>query len=154
MNVQGLALIAVMAILIMAPLVYARRRSHTLSGFLVSERSLGGVVSAFTYSTAAVSAGLFLGGAGFAYTYGWAGATYQLGALAGIFLTWVFVAPRVRRIAAEAGAMSTPRFLAIRFDCPAFRIIAAVLTVIFVIPMITVQFRGAGLLFEGYLGLD
>ncbi len=151
---QTVLLIAVSLLLIAGPLLYARQRSKSLSGYLVSERSLGGVVSAFSYSTAAVSAGLFLGGAGFAYTYGWAGATYQLGALAGIFLTWLLVAPRVRKVAAAVGAMSTPKFLAERFECPSFRTITAVLTAIFALPMIVVQFRGIGLLFNDYLGLD
>src|SRR3990172_772408 len=109
MSAETMAVVAVSLLLITGSLIYARRRAGTLSGFLVSERSLGGVASAFTYSTAAVSAGLFLGGAGFAYTYGWAGATYQLGALTGIFITWLFVAPRVRRIAAKTCAMSTPK---------------------------------------------
>lgn len=152
---SGTTLLVVALLLLMAGLLfYARRRSHTLSGFLISERNLGGVVSAFTYSTAAVSAGLFIGGAGFAYTYGWAGATYQLGALSGIFLTWLLVAPRVRKIASAVGAMSTPKFLAERFECPSFRTITSALTVVFVLPMIVIQFRGAGLLFESYLGLD
>lgn len=147
-------LIVALLLLMTGLLLYARRRSRTLSGFLVSERSLGGVVSAFTYSTAAVSAGLFIGGAGFAYTYGWAGATYQLGALTGIFLTWLLIAPRVRRVAAAVGAMSTPKFLADRFECPRLRTLTSVLSVVFVLPMIVIQFRGAGLLFEGYLHLD
>lgn len=154
MSGQAALLIALSLLFIVGPLLLARHRSRTLSGFLVSERSLGGVVSAFSYSTAAVSAGLFIGGAGFAYTYGWAGATYQLGALTGIFLTWLLVAPRVRKIAAAVGAMSTPKFLAERFECPAFRTITSVLTAVFVLPMIVVQFRGAGLLFKDYLGLD
>lgn len=154
MSAETIVVIVVSLLLIIGSLIYARRRSNTLSGFLVSERSLGGVASAFTYSTAAVSAGLFLGGAGFAYTYGWAGATYQLGALTGIFITWLLIAPRVRKIAAETGAMSTPKFLAERFKCPSFRTVTALLTVIFVLPMLVVQFRGAGLLFEGYLGLN
>jgi SSS family transporter len=150
-----LIILTVVSILVIVGLLlYAHRRSSTLSGFLVSERSLGGVVSAFTYSTAAVSAGLFIGGAGFAYTYGWAGATYQLGALTGIFLTWLLVAPRVRKIASAVGALSTPKFLAERFECPSFRTITSALTVVFVLPMIVIQFRGAGLLFENYLGLD
>lgn len=149
------ALLLIVAVLAVAvPAIYARRHSRTLSGFLVSERSLGGVVSAFTYSTAAVSAGLFIGGAGFAYTYGWAGATYQLGALTGIFLTWLLIAPRVRRVASAVGAMSTPKFLSERFECPSFRTVASVLTVIFVVPMLIVQFRGTGLLFRDYLGWD
>ncbi|MBI3949902.1 MAG: hypothetical protein HY314_05550 [Acidobacteria bacterium] len=154
MSGESTILGAVSLLAIIIPLVYAYRRSQTLSGFLVSERSLGGVVSAFTYSTAAVSAGLFLGGAGFAYTYGWAGATYQLGALSGIFLTWVFVAPRVRKVASAVGAMSTPKFLAERFECPSFRTVTSLLTVVFVLPMIVIQFRGAGLLFRDYLGLE
>jgi sodium/pantothenate symporter len=147
-------LIAAVLLLMAGLLLYARRRSKSLSGFLVSERSLGGVVSAFTYSTAAVSAGLFIGGAGFAYTYGWAGATYQLGALSGIFLTWLLIAPRVRKMASAVGALSTPNFLAERFECPSFRTVTSALTIVFVLPMIVVQFRGAGLLFENYLGLD
>jgi sodium/pantothenate symporter len=147
-------LIAAVLLLMAGLLLYARRRSKSLSGFLVSERSLGGVVSAFTYSTAAVSAGLFIGGAGFAYTYGWAGATYQLGALSGIFLTWLLIAPRVRKMASAVGALSTPNFLAERFECLSFRTVTSALTIVFVLPMIVVQFRGAGLLFENYLGLD
>ncbi|RMG49442.1 MAG: hypothetical protein D6723_13775 [Acidobacteria bacterium] len=146
--------VIVLLLLLIGPLWYARRRSTTLAGYFISDRSLGGVVSAFAYSSAAVSAGLFLGGAGFAYVYGWAGATYQLGALVGILLAWILIAPRVRKMAASVGALSTPRFLAERFECPALRTITSALTVIFVLPMVIVQFRGAGLLFENFLGLD
>lgn len=87
---------------------FFRHRATTLSDYYVGGRNIGGWVTAFTWSAAAASAGLFLGGAGMTYTFGWPGMMYQFGSLGGVFIAWLLLAPRLRRMSARLGAMTTP----------------------------------------------
>jgi sodium/pantothenate symporter len=139
---------------VVAVVMLSRTRTASLGEYLGGKHNLGGFVSAFTWSASAASAGLFLGGAGMAYTFGWPGTMYQFGSLGGIFLAWILLAPRLRKLAARTGAISTPTLIARRYGMPVLKLITAVWTLVFVVPMMIVQFRGAGLMFETYFGLS
>ncbi len=141
-------------IAIIATVIIAKKKSVSVGDYLSGSGGLGGFVSAFTFSASAASAGLFLGGAGMAYTFGWPGAMYQFGSITGIFVSWVVIAPRLRRLSGQYGALSTPTLLTKKYGMPVLKLITAIWMIVFIVPMMVVQFSGAGFMFEAQFGLD
>lgn len=134
-------------------LYYTRSGIKSVEGYVFGGRALGPVASAFTAATAATSAGLFVGGAGMAYQYGWGGGTWQIGAAFGVFITWFIVAPKIREVSHKVKAITTPELFVKRYGSNHFYPIVAVWIVIFTVPMLVVQMRSAALTIESYLGL-
>lgn len=149
-------MIALFIFLIVLPcwaLYYTRSNLASVEGYVFGGRVLGPVASAFTAATAATSAGLFVGGAGMAYQYGWGGATWQIGAFVGVFISWFVVAPKIREVSHKIKAITTPELFVKRYGSNCFYPIVALWIVVFTIPMLVVQMRSAALTMESYLGL-
>ncbi|UWG96432.1 sodium:solute symporter family protein [Dehalobacter sp. DCM] len=132
---------------------YGRSGMKSLEGYVFGGRMLGPVTSAFTAATAATSAGLFVGGAGMAYKYGWGGATWQLGAALGVFISWFLIAPKIREVSHKIQAITTPELFVKRYGSKHFYPIVAFWIVLFSIPMLVVQLRSVALTLESYLGI-
>ncbi|MDP4127886.1 MAG: sodium:solute symporter family protein [Bacillota bacterium] len=134
-------------------LYYTRSGLKNIEGYVFGGRALGPVASAFTAATAATSAGLFVGGAGMAYQYGWGGGTWQLGAAFGVFISWFVVAPKIREVSHKIKAITTPELFVKRYGSNRFYPIVAFWIVVFSVPMLVVQMRSAALTIESYLGI-
>ena len=134
-------------------LYYSRSGRKSLEGYVFGGRVFGPVATAFTAATAATSAGLFVGGAGMAYQFGWGGATWQLGAAFGVFISWFVVAPKIREVSHKIKALTTPELFVKRYGSKHFYPIVAFWIVVFTIPMLVVQMRSAALTIESYLGI-
>ncbi|AOT71438.1 sodium:solute symporter family protein [Geosporobacter ferrireducens] len=150
-------LVALFVFLILLPcwaLYYTRSGLKNVEGYVLGGRVLGPVASAFTAATAATSAGLFVGGAGMAYQYGWGGGTWQIGAAFGVFISWFVVAPKIREVSHKTKAITTPELFVKRYGSNRFYSIVAFWIVFFTIPMLVVQMRSAALTIESYLGLS
>lgn len=132
----------------------AKKHTSTVRDYLIGNSNVGGVVSAFTWTAAAASAGLFLGSAGLAYQFGWPGLMYQLGVFGSMFISWVFVIPRLRRVAVKASILTTADYLSLRFGEEKVKLISGLWTIVFIIPMIIIQLVGAGYLIESTLGIS
>jgi SSS family transporter len=128
-----------------------RKRAESVENYMVAGRSVGPVATALTAISAATSAGLFVGGAGMAYKFGWGGATWQLGAFIGSFFTWLVVAPRIRQVSRNLNVMTVPELFAKRYGSDKFYMSAAFWIVIFTIPMLVVQLRSGALMMEAYM---
>jgi len=149
-------LIALLIFFILLPcwaLYYTRSGLKSIEGYVFGGRTLGPAASAFTAATAATSAGLFVGGAGMAYQYGWGGATWQIGAVFGVFISWFVVAPKIREVSHKIKAITTPELFVKRYGSNRFYPVVAFWIVFFTIPMLVVQLRSAALTMESYLGL-
>ncbi len=150
---QILLLIIFFVIMPAWALYYSRNESKDLEGFVFGGRTLGPWSSALTAAAASTSAGLFVGAAGMAYLYGWGGATWQLGGMAGVFFAWFIVAPKVRQESRRIKSITTPELLAKRYGSRTFYPLTAFWIVLFSIPILIVQLRSAALSMETYLGL-
>lgn len=149
-------ILALFAFFILLPswaLYFSRSSRKSLEGYVFGGRVFGPVATAFTAATAATSAGLFVGGAGMAYQFGWGGATWQLGAAFGVFISWFVVAPKIREVSHKLKAMTTPELFVKRYSSKHFYPIVAFWIVVFTIPMLVVQMRSAALTIESYLGI-
>jgi len=134
-------------------LYYTRSGIKSVEGYVFGGRVLGPVASAFTAATAGTSAGLFVGGAGMAYQYGWGGGTWQIGAAFGVFICWFIVAPKIREVSHKIKAITTPELFVKRYGSKRFYPIVAFWIVVFTIPMLVVQMRSAALTIESFLGI-
>lgn len=139
---------------IIVVVLLAHKYTGSVRGYLTGDNNVGGVVSAFTWSASAASAGLFLGAAGLAYQFGWAGLMYLLGVFGSMFISWILVIPRLRRVAVKASILTTADYLALRFGKENLKLITGLWTLIFIIPMIIIQLMGAGYLIESTLGIS
>jgi sodium/pantothenate symporter len=148
-----MALLLFFILLPLWALYFTRNRSKDLEGYVLGGRVLGPVATAFTAAAAATSAGLFVGGAGMAYQYGWGGATWQIGAFIGCFISWFIMAPKIREVSHKIKAVTAPELFAKRYASGSFHPIVAFWIVIFTIPMLIVQMRSAALTMETYLNI-
>lgn len=136
--------------------IYALRRTKTTSDFFLGGRNVGPWISAFAYGTTYFSAVIFIGYAG---KLGWGFGVSTLwiaigNAIVGSLIAWLVLAKRTRAMTVNMGAMTMPEFLEARYQSKWFKIIAAILIFVFLIPYCGSVFTGLGFLFENVLKID
>lgn len=124
-----------------------RGRSATVDGFVAGDRDFGLLVMYFVTGATVFSAFAFLGGPGWAYSRG-AAAFYILSYGVLGMVPWYVIGPKVARIGRRFGQVTQAQFLVGRFPSKALSIMIAVVSVIALIPYITLQMRGAGIVIE------
>ncbi len=137
--------------------VYCRRRSTDVGGFVLGGRSVGPWLTAFAYGTSYFSAVIFVGYAGqFGWNFGIASTWIGLGnAFIGSLLAWVVLGRRTRIMTQHLSSKTMPEFFGQRFDSPMLKIIASVITFVFLIPYTASLYNGLSRLFAmAYEGLD
>lgn len=138
------------AYLIFVLLVGLRARNDeasTLEGYVTGGRSMGVVVLFFILGAEVFSAFTFLGAPSWAYSRG-APAFYIVAYLtlgAGIF--WL-LGPALRRVSQRLGHLTQADMLSDRFQSRWLAPIIAVISITAIVPYLTVQITGAGLLFQ------
>lgn len=124
-----------------------RGTSSTVDGFVAGDRDFGFLVMYFVTGATVFSAFAFLGGPGWAYSRGTA-AFYILSYGALGMLPWYFIGPKVARIGRRFGQVTQAQFLTGRFPSRALSFLITVLSIAALIPYITLQMRGAGIVIE------
>lgn len=124
-----------------------------MSEYFLAGRTLGGVVSALTYSATTYSAFMLIGLAGLTYRGGVGALGFELIYLAGLALV-VFFGPRFWRVGRAYGYITPAEMLGDRYGSPALAIVVALLSCGFLIPYSAVQLMGIGYLLEGVTGGD
>jgi SSS family solute:Na+ symporter len=139
--------LAYLALTLYIGLRAGRRSSHTVTGFVAGDRDFGLLVMYFVTGATVFSAFAFLGGPGWAYSRG-AAAFYILSyGVLGI-APWYFIGPRVARVGRNLGYVTQAQLLAGRFPSRGLSLLIAVLSVVALVPYITLQVRGAGIVIE------
>ncbi|MFO8191276.1 MAG: sodium:solute symporter family protein [Bacillota bacterium] len=135
--------------------VIARQASRKLGGgvneFFLAGRSLGGIVSALTYSATTYSAFMLVGLAGFTYIGGVGALGFELIYLSGLVLV-AFFGPRFWLVGQRYNYLTPTEMLGDRYGSKAVAAVSAVAAVIFLIPYSAVQLIGIGALLEGISG--
>lgn len=138
----------------------ASRSSEGLSGYYVGGRNMGGVMIGVSFFATFASTNSYIGHAGKGYAYG---LPWLLMAAALVFFTWVswrWVGPSLRRFASHWDALTIPDFLGSRY-IPAdqdssrhpLRIVSASVIVFASLLYLIAIFKGAGHLFQLFLGV-
>jgi sodium/proline symporter len=114
--------------------IIAYRKTSNLSDYILGGRRLGAWVAALSAGASDMSGWLLLGLPGYAYASGFQAFWLAAGLLAGTYLNWRIVAPRLRVYSQLADdSMTLPEFLNQRFldGSNSIRFIAAFFTLLF-----------------------
>lgn len=132
--------------------VLARRgMGEGIAEFFLANRTIGGFVAALTYSATTFSAFMLVGLAGFTYLGGVGALGFELIYLSGLVLV-AFFGPRFWLVGKKYNYITPTELLGDRYQSNSLGIIAAVASVIFLIPYSSVQLIGIGALLEGLSG--
>lgn len=135
---------------------WASRRVKNVGDFFIAGRKVGPWVSAFAYGTTYFSAVLFVGYAG---KLGWGFGLNTMwivagNVLVGSLLAWYILAKRTRNMTTRLDALTMPEFLAVRYNWPKLKPIAALIVFVFLVPYSASVYTGLGHLFEANLGIN
>ncbi len=112
---------------------FVKSKSSSEKDYFLGGRNMNGFVSALSAGASDMSAWVLMGLPGSIYLYGLGQVWISVGLLIGTVLSWIFVAPRLRRFAIKADdAITIPQFLSNRFKSksPVLKVACAVIFVI------------------------
>jgi SSS family solute:Na+ symporter len=146
----AIILVSLFIIVMIAAGFWGMTKTKTLNDFFIGSRSIGPWVSAFSYGTAYFSAVIFIGFAGkLGWGYGLNALWIAVGnAFLGAFLAWMILGKRTRRMTQNLDVVTMPEFLQERYRGRYFKIIAAAVIFLFLLPYAASVFKGLGYLFE------
>lgn len=129
--------------------IYCRRKTSSVSDFVLGGRSLGGWFTAFAYGTSYFSAVVFIGYAGqFGWSYGVSAAWIGIGnAVIGSMLAWMILGKRTRIMSKFLNASTMPEFFEKRYSSKSLKIVSAVIVFVFLIPYTASVYNGLSRLF-------
>jgi SSS family transporter len=150
----GVLLVVYTAVLLYHARIGAQH-SHNMTEYYVGGRSLGGVVVGISFFATFASTNSYIGHAGKGYEYGLPWMTMAVLIVVFTWLSWTMVAPRLRRFTSHWDALTLPDYLEARFgaDNRALRMTAAVVILLSSLLYLVAIFKGAGNLFERFLGI-
>ncbi len=129
--------------------IYCRRKTSSVSDFVLGGRSLGGWFTAFAYGTSYFSAVVFIGYAGqFGWSYGVSAAWIGIGnAVIGSAMAWLILGKRTRIISKYLNASTMPEYFEKRYSSKSLKIVSAVIVFVFLIPYTASVYNGLSRLF-------
>jgi len=135
----------------------AERWNRDEADFLLGGRNLGPLVAAISASASSSSVWTLLGISGAAYAKGLSALWLFPACVGGFALNWFLIAPRLRRLSGETGALTLTDILAGPRGRPGreavVRVAAAIVLAALVV-YVASQFQGAGKLFSEVLTTD
>ncbi len=129
---------------------YLRRTSE---GFFIAGREIGGFVASLTYAATTYSAFMMVGLVGFSYLTGVGALGFELVYLVGTIMLLTLLGEKIWKISREKGYITPAEFFAKEFGSVFLSIFITLMCLISLIPYISIQFIGTGLLLERVFGL-
>jgi sodium/proline symporter len=127
--------------------LWARRRTRNHVDFFLGGRRMGGSVAALSAAASSSSAWTLLGVSGAAYVWGLGALWLFPATLGGFLLNWIWVAPRLRRLSKDSGAITLTDVIAGDRTDPLFSLIMRLGAVIVLFSFsfyVAAQFQAAG----------
>ena len=136
--------------------IYCRRNATDVSGFVLGGRNVGPWLTAFAYGTSYFSAVIFVGYAGqFGWKYGVAATWIGIGnALIGSLMAWGVLGRRTRIMTQHLNTATMPEFFGKRFGSSSLKIVASIITFVFLIPYTASLYNGLSRLFGMAFNID
>ncbi len=125
-----------------------KRRTHGVLDYYVGGRSLGGAALGLSFFATYASTNSYLGFSSQAYSYG---APWLLIVPAAVLLSWLswrFIAPRLREATAALDSITLPDFIGYRFRSPTARWMASLMVIFSSLLYMTAIYKGIGHLLE------
>lgn len=133
------------------------RRMRDMSEYVLGGRRLSSVTAALSAGSSTTSAWTMMALPALAFTYGAVEIWVPVAIVTGVWLSWTFIASRLRRYTIAAGNVLTiPEFYEVRFGdrTGALRTFSGLTTVLFVIFYVSSGLVGGAKLLETVFGLD
>jgi len=129
--------------------LYSRKHTKSVNDFVLGGRGVGPWLTAFAYGTSYFSAVVFVGYAGqFGYKYGISATWIGIGnAVIGSLLAWVLLGRRTRIMSKHFESKTMPDYFGKRYDSNALRIVASLISFVFLIPYTASVYNGLSRLF-------
>jgi sodium/proline symporter len=143
-------------LLLIAIGLWGRRRTRDASDFYLGGGRLGPIVAAVSAAASSSSAWTMLGVSGAAYAVGLSALWLLPACVSGFVINWYLLAPGLRRVAHESGALTVTQLLAGPAGRPLQRTIRVVASVIVLVSLgfyVCSQLQGAGKTFATTFGL-
>ncbi len=118
--------------------------SHSTTGYVAGDRSMNVLILYFVLGASIFSSFAFLGGPGWAYSRG-AAALYIIAYGAIGMVPFYFFGPKARALGEKYGFVTQAELLEDRYNSKLLSGLLAILTVVVLIPYLTLQMKGAGL---------
>ena len=137
--------------------LWAKGRNENVSDFYLAGRGLGPWIAAISASASSSSAWTLLGVSGAAYAWGLPALWLFPVTVGGFLINWVWVAPRLKRLAGEEGAVTLSAVVAPEGLGESRRVIlrvAAIIIVFCFVFYVASQFEAAGKAFESTFALS
>ncbi len=144
-------------VMLIAIAIAGMRRMRNMSEYVLGGRRLSSVTAALSAGSSTTSAWTMLALPALAFTNGAVEIWVPVAIVAGVWLSWTFIAGRLRRYTIAAGDVLTiPEFLEVRFADPTgiLRTSAALITILFVVFYVSSGLVGGAKLLETIFGLD
>jgi len=123
----------------------------SMSEYFIGGRTMGGVLSALSYSATTYSAFMMVGLAGLTYKGGVGALGFEIVYFAGVSLVSVF-GPRFWRVGKRYNFVTPSEMLGTRYGSRWVALAAGVTSLVFLIPYSAVQLSGMGYLLSGMTG--
>ncbi len=132
----------------------ARKRTGPgIVEYFIANRTIGGFISAMTYSATTYSAFMMVGLVGMTYSMGISVMGFELSYLMGTILLLVLFAPYFWSIAKKYDCISPVELLSKVYQSRLLGGIATIFSMLMLIPYMSVQFTGIGYLLETLTGI-
>ena len=130
------------------------RQTRSLADYFVGGRSIGGATVGISFFATYASTNSFVGFSGQGYDYGLAWLLLVPFAVCFSFISWVWIAPRLREQTESLGSLTIPDFIGFRFASQPARIVAALIVLLSSFIYTTAVFKGIGNLLEAFLDVS
>lgn len=134
--------------------IYSRKYAHSTKDFFLGGRQIGPIFSAFAFGTTYFSAVVIINAGKIGWGYGmaclWIVAT---NVLIGVILAWVLLGKRTWAMTNRMNVMTMPDFLKARYKDEKFKIVAALVIFIFLVPYSATVFMGLSYIFEAVFSI-
>ena len=154
----GILLLAYTSILLSNAWI-GRRASANLEGYYVGNRGMGGIAIGVSFYATFASTNSYIGHAGKSYAYGLPWLSFALALVAFTYISWRFIAPKLRAFATNFDALTLPDYLGARFcgnndhDRQPLRLISAAIIIFSSMLYLVAIFKGSGHLLEQFLNI-
>ncbi len=147
MNVEVLIAFIVYFALVIGVGFYFYKRSSNMADYILGGRSMNPYVTALSAQASDMSSWLLMGLPGAVLLFGLGEAWIGIGLAAGSYLSWLFVAKRLRKHSVVAGnSLTMPEFFSNRYkdEKGYLRFISAVIILFFFVIYVASGFKGCG----------
>ncbi|SES78918.1 sodium/proline symporter [Salinibacillus kushneri] len=144
MDSDGIVFIIYLLVLMTVGLLFTRRASQSPDHYLLGNRGVGACATAMTMQSSSMSGYMFMGGPALAFQHGWYALWYAIGDAGGAIVNLSVLGKRMRRMSEKLSALSPIEYLEKRFESPMVRVIASIISIIFILAYVFAQFIAAG----------